>query len=290
MAEPGARGPTLPLLASTSATNQVPPPAQDQRIALGLSYAGQAYEGWQTQRSGLAVEDHVRRALSEFMGEPCGNLVSAGRTDAGVHASGQVLHLDSGLSREPASWVRGTNRYLPKDIAVQWAKPVSPDFHARFSARSRRYTYVLRESTVRPSLDQGRAGWVFRPLNAEAMHAACALLLGKHDFSSFRAAQCQAKTPVRTLMRAELRQHKTYWFFDFEADAFLHHMIRNIMGCLIAVGQGSYPASWVGEVLAAKSREAAAPTFAPDGLYFIGPRYDARWQLPESTNAIDFFA
>lgn len=261
-----------------------------RRIALGLSYNGQAYEGWQTQPSGRAIEDHVKRALSDFMGEPCGTLTSAGRTDAGVHASGQVIHLDTTLDREPFSWVRGTNRYLANDIAVQWAAHVAPEFHARFSARARRYVYVLRESAVRPSVDHGRAGWVFRPLSEPHMQTAAALLLGTHDFSSFRAAACQAKTPIRTLTRATVRRNKSYWYFEFEADAFLHHMIRNMMGCLVAVGQGAQAPAWILDVLAAKSREAAAPTFAPDGLYFLGPQYEKKWALPESSDAIDFFA
>jgi tRNA pseudouridine38-40 synthase len=258
------------------------------RWALGLSYAGNAYDGWQTQPTGRAVEDHVKRALSQFMDEPCGTLVAAGRTDAGVHATGQVLHFDTALDREPFAWVRGPNRYLPRDIAIEWSRSVPSDFHARFAATSRRYVYVLRESATRPSLEQGRVGWVFKPLNQVAMQAAANHLLGTHDFSSFRAAQCQARTPVRTLMRANVSRKGAYWRFEFEGDAFLHHMIRNIMGCLVAVGQGLRPADWMAEVLAAKSRQAAAPTFAPDGLYFVGPRYPERFGLPETTPTLDW--
>jgi tRNA pseudouridine38-40 synthase len=184
--------------------------------------------------------------------------------------------------------VRGTNRYLPPDIAVQWAQPVPDAFHARASAIARRYAYVLLESPVRPSIDAGRVGWVFRPLDGAAMREAAQLLLGEHDFSSFRAAECQAKTPIKTLTRAEVSQRGAYWRFDFEANAFLHHMIRNIMGCLLQVGQGLKPPGWMHEVIAARHRDAAAPTFSPDGLYFLGPVYEAHWGLPQRTAAYDW--
>ena len=164
-----------------------------------------------------------------------------------------------------------------------------PDaFHSRSSALARRYAYLLLESPVRPSLETGRAGWVFRPLDEPAMRAAAAALLGTHDFSSFRAAGCQARSPVKTLRRLEVSRHGPYWRFDFEADAFLHHMIRNIMGCLVAIGQGAQPPEWMGQVLASRSRDAAAPTFAPDGLYFLGPVYPPEWNLPSRTAAYDW--
>jgi tRNA pseudouridine38-40 synthase len=200
----------------------------------------------------------------------------------------QVVHFDTPLEREPFSWVRGTNRYLPGDIAVQWAQPVPDAFHSRASAIGRRYAYLLLESPVRPSLETGRAGWVFRSLDVNAVREAAALLLGQHDFSSFRAAECQAKSPVKTLRRVEVNRRGAYWRFDFEADAFLHHMIRNIMGCLVAVGQGLHAPDWMLQVLAAKDRDAAAPTFSPDGLYFLGPTYDGKWGLPERTALFDF--
>ena len=257
------------------------------RLALGISYDGRAYQGWQSQPSGLTVQDRLERALSEFAAQPV-STVCAGRTDAGVHGLMQVVHLDTDLQREEFSWVRGTNRFLPPDIAVQWARGVSPAFHSRASASARRYAYVLLESAVRPSLEAGRAGWVFRPLDGDAMRAAAALLLGSHDFTSFRAAECQARSPVKTLRRIAISRRAAYWRFDFEADAFLHHMIRNIMGCLIAIGQGTHPAAWMSEVLAARSRDAAAPTFPPDGLYFLGPVYPAEWNLPSRTAAYDW--
>lgn len=257
------------------------------RLALGISYDGTAYQGWQSQPSGLTVQDRLERALAEFAAQPV-STVCAGRTDAGVHGLMQVVHFDTPLQREEFSWVRGTNRYLPRDIAVQWACHVPDAFHSRASAVGRRYAYVLLESPVRPSLEAGRAGWVFRPLDESAMRQAASLLLGQHDFTSFRAAECQAKSPVKTLRRAEVSRRGAYWRFDFEADAFLHHMIRNIMGCLVVVGQGLQQPAWLGDVLAARSRDAAAPTFAPDGLYFLGPVYPPEWGLPSRTAAYDW--
>jgi tRNA pseudouridine38-40 synthase len=171
---------------------------------------------------------------------------------------------------------------------VQWARHVPDRFHSRASAIGRRYAYVLLESAVRPSLEAGRAGWVFRPLDESAMRAAAAQLLGQHDFTSFRAAECQAKSPVKTLKRADIARCGAYWRFDFEADAFLHHMIRNIMGCLVAVGQGQQRPEWMKQVLAARSRDAAAPTFPADGLYFLGPVYPPEWHLPSRTAAYDW--
>jgi tRNA pseudouridine38-40 synthase len=200
----------------------------------------------------------------------------------------QVVHFDTPLHREEFSWVRGTNRFLPSDIAVQWARPVPDEFHSRASAVARRYAYVVLESPVRPSVDAGRVGWVFRPLDETAMRQAAAHLVGQHDFSSFRASACQARSPVKTMTRVDIARRGAYWRFDFEANAFLHHMIRNIMGCLLVVGQGQQRPDWIRDVLAAKSRDAAAPTFAPDGLYFLGPVYDPKWQLPSRTAAYDW--
>jgi tRNA pseudouridine38-40 synthase len=257
------------------------------RIALGLSYSGSAYEGWQSQLSGNTVQDQLEKALGKFANQPLRTLC-AGRTDAGVHALMQVVHFDTGLRRDLSSWVRGTNAFLPRDIAVQWAHEVSDEFHCRGSAISRRYAYVLLESPVRPSVEAGRVGWVYRPMDAQAIRAAITHLIGEHDFSAFRAAQCQAKTPVKTIARIAVSQRAGYWRFEFEANAFLHHMIRNIMGCLVAVGQGQHTPDWIAEVLAARRRDMAAPTFSPDGLYFLGPRYEAHYGLPERTAAYDW--
>jgi tRNA pseudouridine38-40 synthase len=257
------------------------------RLALGISYLGTAYEGWQSQPSGRTVQDRLEAALSQFTAQPV-STVCAGRTDAGVHALMQVVHLDTELQREDFSWVRGTNRFLPADIALEWARRVPGSFHSRAAAVARRYSYVLLESHVRPSVEAGRVGWVFRPLDGAAMREAAAHLLGTHDFTSFRASSCQARSPVKTLARAEISRRGAYWRFDFEADAFLHHMIRNIMGCLVAVGQGAHPPGWMHEVIEARDRDHAAPTFAPDGLYFLGPVYDSAWQLPSRTPAYDW--
>ena len=258
-----------------------------QRWALGISYNGQGYEGWQSQPSGRTLQDQLEAALSQFAAQAVAT-VCAGRTDAGVHGLMQVVHFDTGLQREAFSWVRGTNSFLPPDIAVQWAQPVPAEFHSRASATARRYAYVLLESPVRPSVDAGRVGWVFRPLQAQAMQAAADALLGEHDFTSFRASGCQARSPVKTLRRIAISRRGAYWRFEFEANAFLHHMIRNIMGCLLVVGQGLQPPEWMSEVLAARSRDAAAPTFSPDGLYFLGPVYDAAWGLPSQTSPYDW--
>ncbi|MDP2264743.1 MAG: tRNA pseudouridine(38-40) synthase TruA [Hydrogenophaga sp.] len=255
---------------------------------MGVSYNGNAYDGWQSQPGGRTVQDHLDRALSRFVAQEPIRTLCAGRTDAGVHGLMQVVHFDSPAHRPDSAWVRGTNSFLPPDIAVQWARQMPPGFHARSSARARRYAYVLLESAVRPSVDAARVGWVFRPLEQSAMQAAAAHLLGEHDFTSFRASQCQAPTAVKDMRRIEITRRGAYWRFEFEANAFLHHMIRNIMGCLIAVGTGSKPPDWMAEVLAARSRDAAAPTFSPDGLYFLGPVYDAFWNLPERTAAFDW--
>ena len=257
-----------------------------RRIALGLSYSGQAYEGWQSQLSGQTLQDALERALAQFTQVPIRTLC-AGRTDTGVHALQQVVHFDCEIERDDISWVRGTNRYLPKDMAVEWAKEVPEGFHARRSALTRRYAYWLLSSPVRPSLGHERVGWVFRPLNLERMQKAAQMLLGTHDFTSFRASACQALTPIKTMLDISLHRRGAYWRIEFEANAFLHHMIRNIMGCLVQIGQGVKPPEWMAEVLAARSRDAASRTFSPDGLYFLGPQYDAHWGLPNGAPAYD---
>ena len=214
--------------------------------------------------------------------------MSAGRTDTGVHALNQVVHFDTEADRAEAAWVRGTNRYLADDIAVQWCRFTGDAFHSRGSALGRRYTYVLLESRVRPALEAGHVGWTFRKLDCETMRAASQSLLGTHDFSAFRSAECQAPTPVKTLRSLVIERRGDYWRFDFDADAFLHHMIRNLMGCLIAVGSGLRDPAWLAAVLQGKDRARAAATFAPDGLYFLGPYYDAAHAIPERTPAMSW--
>jgi len=256
------------------------------RLALGISYNGQAYQGWQSQLSGLTIQDKLEAALGKFTMHRVSTLC-AGRTDSGVHGLMQVIHFDTPLDRPASSWVRGTNAFLPRDIAVEWAQVVPSEFHCRASALSRRYAYILVESAVRPSVDAGRVGWFYRPLDMVAMQQAAKYLLGEHDFTSFRASACQALSPVKTLQRIEISRRGAYWRFEFEATAFLHHMIRNIMGCLLLVGQGKQAPEWMKDVLAALDRDAAAPTFSPDGLYFLGPRYAPHWGLPDRTPAFD---
>ena len=256
------------------------------RIALGVSYDGRAYQGWQSQSSGLTVQDKLEKALTQFTAQRVSTLC-AGRTDSGVHALMQVVHFDTDRDRDTHSWIRGTNACLPKDIAVQWAVPTTEAFHCRACATSRRYAYVVLESAVRPSVETGRVGWSFRSLNQAAMQQAAQYFLGEHDFTSFRAAQCQALSPVKTMHSITISRRGAYWRIEFEANAFLHHMIRNIMGCLIEIGQGKKPPEWILDVLAARDRKAAAPTFSPDGLCFLGPRYDAHWGMPDRTPAYD---
>jgi len=279
------------------------------RIALGLSYLGRAYEGWQSQLSGRTIQDQLEAALLAFTQRPI-RTHCAGRTDAKVHALMQVVHFDSPVSRDNASWVRGLNSFLPDDIGVQWAVEVGDGFDARKCAVSRKYIYIVLESAVRPSLEAGRVGWSFKPLNAQLMTEAAKHLIGTHDFTSFRAAACQALSPVKTLNSIKIERTKNqhigqfnhlsdlgnrnspdepgYWRFEFEGNAFLHHMIRNIMGCLIYVGQGKFPPQWMLQVLQAKSRDVAAPTFAAEGLYFAGPQYDPKWGLPQITPTYNF--
>ncbi len=256
------------------------------RVALGVSYHGGHYQGWQSQPSGQTVQDQLEKALSRFANHRVSTLC-AGRTDAGVHGLMQVVHFDTLLHRPEQAWVRGPNTLLPSDIAVQWAKVVPRSFHCRASAVSRRYAYVVMQSPVRPSLDDGRVGWVYRPLQLEPMQQAAQQLIGEHDFSSFRASACQALSPVKRMLRIQISRRGAYWRFEFEANAFLHHMIRNIMGCLIAIGEQRRLPAWINQVLAARDRDAAAPTFSPDGLYFLGPRYEPHWGLPENSPLLD---
>ncbi len=261
------------------------------RVALGLSYAGSRYVGWQSQTGGNTVQDKLEEALRLFSGFAADQRVithCTGRTDSGVHALMQVAHFDTALDRDAFSWMRGVNRFLPEDIAVQWAQMMPPEFHCRASALTRRYAFIVLQSPMRPSIEHQRVGWQHVPLSLPAMQEAARLLLGKHDFSSFRASQCQAISPVKTLLRADVSQRGAYYRFDFEANAFLHHMIRNIMGCLLTIGRGDQSVSWASDVLAAKKREVSAPTFSPDGLYFLGPTYAPHWGLPQRTAAFDW--
>ena len=262
------------------------------RIALGIQYDGAAFSGWQSQPHGNTVQDMLEAALGQFAGVPLQTTV-AGRTDAGVHALGQVVHLDTDLVRDPFSWVRGTNAFLPSTVAVRWAQEMPEDFHARFSAHRRTYYYALTFGPTRAPLLEGKAGYVMLPpgksLDVAAMHEAAQVLVGEHDFSSFRAAECQAKSPVKTMYSMEVRGEGEWVFVRLRGSAFLHHMVRNIMGCLVAIGRGRQPASWMADVLAARSRVAAAPTFMPDGLYLAEVGYPDGFSLPASPASASLF-
>lgn len=257
-----------------------------QRIALGLEYCGKEWLGWQSQPCGRTVQDRLESALEKIVQAPV-SVICAGRTDTGVHARHQVVHFETPQTRPLSAWVRGTNSHLPDSIAVLWAKAVPDEFHARFSARGRRYRYLLMNRPQKPGLLSGKVGWYHRPLDLQKMQLAARSLLGTHDFSAFRAAQCQAKSPIKTLLAANLSQRGEVISFEFAADAFLHHMIRNLVGTLVYIGAGREPVTWINHLLQQGNRQQAAPTFAPDGLYFLGPHYEAHWNLP--TVDTDFF-
>lgn len=255
------------------------------RIALGVEYDGSGFCGWQSQSCGCGVQDALQRAVAAVAGHAV-SVAAAGRTDAGVHALTQVAHFDTGAARPPSAWVRGVNAFLPSGVRVLWATVVGEDFHARFSARQRSYQYLLVNRPVAPALLAHRAGWFHLPLDAERMRLAATHLVGEHDFSAFRAAECQAKSPVKRLMRAEVRRVGDCLLFEFSAAAFLHHQVRNMVGALVYVGKGRYPPEWLAELLASRDRRRAPPTFAPDGLYLTGVVYAAAWQLPATQRSL----
>lgn len=257
-----------------------------KRIALGIQYDGSPWSGWQTQPDGKTVQDVLEAGLEKFTRHEIAT-VCAGRTDAGVHAIEQVVHFDTDISREVASWIRGVNAFLPPSIAVRWACEVPPDaaddFHARFSASARTYHYVLYNHPVRSPLLSGKVGWVFRPLDEVSMRNAARSLIGVHDFSAFRASQCQAKSPVRTMHEIDIVRKGNLIVITLRANAFLHHMVRNIVGSLIFVGSGKKSSIWLQDVLEGRDRHHAAPTFMPDGLYLAKIDYDKKWQLPQQS-------
>jgi len=226
------------------------------------------------------VQDVLERALAAIAGESI-SVMAAGRTDRGVHARAQVAHFDTNASRPETAWVRGVNAFLPESIAVLWARAVDADFHARFSATARTYRYRLINRPVRPALEARYAGWYHAPLDVEAMRRAARALIGEHDFSAFRAAECQAKTPVRTVHSIGIEQRDHCIEFVIRANAFLQHMVRNIVGSLVYVGAGKQAPRWIAELLEARDRNKAAPTFAPEGLYLEKIEYDGKWGLPQ---------
>ncbi len=258
------------------------------RYALTLAYDGSCFSGWQTQPGGAAAQDVLERALSAVAGQAI-STVCAGRTDAGVHALRQVVHFDTEARRPLSAWVRGTNAHLPEAIAVRSATAVADSFHARYGAMRRRYRYLLHRSQVRHPLLARRAGWTFRAVDVAAMRTAAGALVGEHDFSAFRSAQCQAASPVRRLEELSLRECGPFVVFTFVANAFLHHMIRNLVGSLLAVGEGRRDPSWIAALLAGRDRTLAAATFAPDGLYLDGAQYDERHAVPSWSAGDDAF-
>jgi len=256
------------------------------RYALGLEYDGSAFSGWQRlDKPGAPArrEPTLQAALEDALSSVAGHRVDtvcAGRTDAGVHAACQVVHFDSDARREPRGWMLGTTSRLPPDASVLWCQPVAGDFHARFSARARRYRYRILNRPVRPALHRQYLAWERRPLDAESMHRAAQALVGEHDFSAFRTVHCQAPHARREVQRIAVRREGDIVEVQVQANAFLHHMVRNIVGSLLPVGRGEAPEAWIAELLAGRDRTVAGPTAPSAGLVFEGPLYPASWGLP----------
>ena len=259
------------------------------RLALGIEYDGAPYCGWQSQPGGCAVQDYLENALQTMAGHAL-RINAAGRTDAGVHALMQVVHFDTETVRPLNAWVRGINAMLPHTIRVLWAVEVVPDFHARFSANERSYQYLLINSPVAPAIMSSKAGWFHAPLDVEVMQQAARYLIGEHDFSAFRAAECQAKSPVKQMHQAEVSAHGQAIMFEFRANAFLHHQVRNMVGALIYIGKGKHAPQYMSELLQNRDRTKAPPTFSPAGLYLAGVGYEAKWNLPGTRRRLGFHA
>jgi len=253
------------------------------RIALGIEYDGTAYNGWQRQRTGDGVQAHVEKALSRVADEPI-EVVCAGRTDTGVHATGQVVHFDTSSERPERGWLLGANTNMPDDIAVIWAQPVPDDFHARFSALTRSYRYVILNCLVRSALNRHRAWWVYQPLDAARMNTAAQAIVGKHDFSAFRAAGCQASTATREIKSISVVREADKIFIDVTANAFLQHMVRNITGTLVAIGTGDESIESMTEILASRDRKQGGIAAPPHGLTLVHVEYPDDFQLPKKVN------
>lgn len=258
------------------------------RVALGVEYQGKNYSGWQRQKKFLGVQQRLEEALSKVANEPI-EVVCAGRTDAGVSATGQVVHFDTNSVRKDVAWTLGVNTNLPHDIAVKWSKEVSESFHARFSATARRYRYIIYNGRLRPAILADGLCFYYHPLNAERMHQAAQLLVGEHDFTSFRTVHCQAKTANRCIEFCNVSRHGSYIVVDIRANAFLHHMVRNIVGSLLRVGRGDAPVEWIAEVLAVKDRTEACITAVAEGLYFVDAIFPEEFDLPKAPLGPLFF-
>lgn len=259
------------------------------RVALGVQYDGSAFRGWQTQRAGVrTVQGCLEQALTQVADHPV-QLICAGRTDAGVHGAGQVVHFDTTALRSARAWVLGANANLPADVSLLWAHEVADDFHARFSALARRYRYLIYNQHCRSALWWQRATWCYQPLDAERMHAAGQWLVGEHDFSSFRAAECQARHPIRAIRELTVQRRGDGVVLEVEANAFLHHMVRNIAGVLMAIGAGDRPTEWAREVLERRDRTQGGVTAAAAGLYLVRVRYPERFGLPDTTPVMPDF-
>ncbi|MFT3805593.1 tRNA pseudouridine(38-40) synthase TruA [Arenimonas sp.] len=249
------------------------------RYALGIEYDGSEFLGWQRHHMGATVQAAVEDALAFVADRPV-EVVCSGRTDTGVHAQCQVVHFDSEAERDSRAWVLGTNTRLPDSIRLLWCQPMPDEFHARYSARARRYRYSILNRPVRPALQRVYLSWERRPLDADAMHVAAQSLLGENDFSAFRAAQCEAKHAMRNMHEISVVRQADQVHVELQANAFLHHMVRNIVGSLIPIGLGERPVSWLGELLRGGDRTVAGATAPAAGLLFIGPKYPAEWALP----------
>jgi tRNA pseudouridine38-40 synthase len=248
------------------------------RIALMVEYDGSQYHGWQAQTGLHTVQSVLEQAISHVANQNV-SVVCAGRTDTGVHATNQIVHFDCDSERTIRAWIYGANSFLPKDVCVKWGGLMPEDFHARFSAVSRRYRYIIYNSPIRPALLRSNVTWQYRPLDHQAMNEATQCLLGEQDFTSFRALECQSKTPMRNIHSIVVERYGDLVVIDITANAFLHHMVRNIAGVLINVGSGKKPSSWVQEVLTAKDRKLGAETAPPYGLYLVGVVYPAHYGI-----------
>ncbi len=250
------------------------------RIALGIEYDGAQHYGWQRQREVPSVQEHLEKALSTVANTPI-EVQCAGRTDAGVHATGQVVHFDCDAVRPLKAWTMGVNANLPSSVAVKWCVHVSDDFNARFSATGRRYRYVIYNHKMRPAILEQGITHIHRPLNEHLMHEAAQALLGEQDFSAFRAALCQSKTPFRNVTNVTVSRHGAFVVVDISANAFLHHMVRNIVGSLVEIGSGHQPVEWIATLLAGRDRTLSAATAKPNGLYLVKVDYPDAFGLPE---------